>query len=91
MKSYHFSIGNSSVGPIGYCARIVASSRQAAVKRLKKILEESFAESADVWGVEQGVVCFDGLERREGEYITVYFNSDKITTEHIDEEEEVSS
>lgn len=41
LKSYHFSLGNSAQGPVGYCARILATSKKAAIARLRKLLPES--------------------------------------------------
>ena len=38
MKSYHFSLGNSTFGAVGYCARVQANSRAEALKLLKEAL-----------------------------------------------------
>lgn len=40
MPSYHFDCGNSSKGPIGFCARIEADNEAAAVERLRELLPE---------------------------------------------------
>src|SRR5437762_1764122 len=42
LKSFHFDLGNSTVGPIGMCARIRAMTRAEAVRRLKELLPEEF-------------------------------------------------
>lgn len=78
MKTYHFSLGNSSDGPqggpIGYCAVIVAETPEEAVEKLKlKLL-------AHVEGLE---VESDFEEANE--YVAVYFNPDAIKTTDIDE------
>ena len=70
MNSYHFSLGNSSIGPIGFCARIEASTPEEAVKRLKELIFEQTADTVDVIDTEN-------------EYVQVYFNLRVITTEDI--------
>lgn len=75
MKSYHFSLGNSTVGPVGFCARIIAPDRAAAVQKLKDALPEH--------------VPLKDLGYIEGiEYVAVYFNPDAITEASCDEEED---
>ena len=49
LLSYHFSAGNSSCGPIGFCARVLACSKQQAIERLLQALPSE-------------VVLFDDLE-----------------------------
>ena len=76
-KSYHFSVGNSDKGPIGYCARILADSEEDAVKKLRLILPEQKV----VYGEDDGPLG--------DEYLAVDFNYDKFPTVHdIDEEPE---
>ncbi len=36
MKAYHFSCGNSTKGPIGLCAEVVADTQEEAASRLRK-------------------------------------------------------
>lgn len=78
MKSYHFDLCNSNEGPIGYCARILAMSKEEAVEKLRKLLPEShniFGDN-DV-GVPLGQ-----------EYIQVYFNYEtQPTVDDIDDVE----
>ena len=72
--SYLFSVGNSNDGPIGMCARVIASSREEALEILCDRLEE--------------VNCCSELMEGE-EYIEVYFNPNAITTADIDEEDDI--
>jgi hypothetical protein len=77
LKSYHFDLGNSSEGPVGFCARITATTEHAALIRLKALLPD------------EGLIKAEGL--KGGESISVYFNPKAITGEDIDEWEEVES
>ena len=72
IKSYHFSLGDSSTGPIGFCARILAPSPERALELLREALPEELPadELAD-----HSVV----------EYIRVYLNQDAISVLDIDE------
>lgn len=73
-KSYHFDLGNSSSGPIGFCARVTANSPEEALAALKDALPEDIQLSM-AWGdVARGV-----------EYMTVYLNPAAITVDDIDE------
>ena len=72
LKSYHFSVGNSSTGPVGFCARINATSKAKALNRIREQLPSEI--SRFVSGLQQG------------EYVAVYFNADGIQIEDIDEE-----
>lgn len=69
VKSYHFCLGNSTEGPVGYCARIDATSKEEAVELLKAKLP--------------GSVMVQGYGGNE--YIEVYLNIEAITTSDIDE------
>lgn len=80
MKSFHFDLGNSSVGPIGFCARIKAETPEAALEILKAALPQELAADD---GFE------DATEEGEVEYIRVYFNADAVTVANIDDEEDV--
>lgn len=73
MRAYHFSLGNSTSGPIGFCARIVAKSEEEALQKLRDTLPTEFTVREDYK---------DGIE-----YIAVYFNPDAITVKDIDESE----
>jgi hypothetical protein len=69
VKSYHFCLGNSTEGPVGFCARVNATSEEEAVELLKAKLPDSVF-----------VQNYSG-----DEYIEVYLNSEAITTSDIDE------
>ena len=70
MKSYHFDVGNSNDGPLGFCAVIRANSKKAALERLQELLPGD-------WEIDVG--------QGRGEYLHVYFNGDNITIKDIDE------
>lgn len=75
LTSYHFDLGNSFSGPIGACARVTAKDCERAVGILRSALE--FLERQ-----------YEVLRHEEGvEYLTVYFNPQKITADNIDDEE----
>ncbi len=69
-KSYHFSLGDSSVGPVGFCARVDAASEKEAVERLREMLPDE---------VEVDI----GLSTSQ--YVTVYLNPSAISEDDIDE------
>lgn len=83
MKSYHFDLGNSTSGPVGYCARIMANSEEQAVQRLQQIIREQSAfdneGEFEVWPGENG---------SRDEYLALYLNPDVITPADIDEVED---
>jgi hypothetical protein len=81
VKSFHFSLGNSSKGPIGFCAAVKAEDKTAAVKKLRKALV-SFGQELDA-SKATGIKIY----HPEVEYLQVYFNSDAITLDSIDEVE----
>lgn len=69
MAAYHFDLGDSHPGPIGYCARVEAESPDSAVEILKARIPPGIA------------IPIEGGER--GEYIEIYFNQDAITVDQI--------
>lgn len=73
MNSYHFDLGNSTDGPIGMCARILAHTKREALEVMKEVLPE--------W-----IEVTTGDPRVE--YIHVYIGEENITTADIDEWEE---
>ena len=80
MKSHHFSFGNSSEGPIGFCARITAETPERAAEILKAHLVEE---------VEIKPIVSEGEELKlaegeEVEYIRAYVNPAMVTPESID-------
>lgn len=76
MPVYHFDVGDSSTGPIGFCARIKGKNRAEALERLKQMLPEAHElKPAEV-----------DPEMEEPEYINVYFNTAYLTEENTDGE-----
>jgi hypothetical protein len=74
-NSYHFDLGDSTNGPIGFCARIKADSEEEALRILTEALplEHEIETDPEVKGVE---------------YITVYFNPYAIHVTDIDDEQD---
>jgi hypothetical protein len=67
---YHFSLGNSSSGSIGFCAAVYATSEDDAIRLLRDALPESVTVHADIPAVD---------------YVEVYFgDNDAITVADID-------
>ena len=77
MFSFHFDVGDSSNGPIGLCARVVAATRQAALQKVRNALPE--------------LVEIPTPDHPDVEYIHVYLNADAITVKHIDDRETVDN
>ena len=73
MTKYHFSLGNSSDGPVGFCAEVEAESQEDALE----ILKEELPESMGIETTHESIV-----------YLRVYFNPNAITTADIDDEYE---
>jgi hypothetical protein len=74
MKSYHFSLGNSNDGAIGFCASVQGKSEGDAVDRLKRLLPTEVEVTNSDFGT--------------GEYLAIYFNPTAIRAQNIDEVEE---
>jgi hypothetical protein len=76
-KSFHFSLGDSTFGPIGFSARVTAKSSKQAVEKLKKAIE---------WfNAELDVAKATGLKGESPgvEYLEVYFKPDLISEKDI--------
>jgi len=75
---FHFSVGNSTSGPIGMCCSISAATREAALNRLKRLLPPV---------CEVSLLRLDQKRDAEesGEYVRVFFNKHEIYTRDIDE------
>lgn len=84
LKSYHFDLGDSSAGPIGYCARVAAYSEEEAVELLKAAMpqEQGIGEHALTPG------CSAKIKGPGIEYIQVYFNQDAVNQDSIDDVDE---
>ena len=74
MNSYLFSIGNSTDGPIGFCARVAAPTAERALTQLRKALWDHYPNQAIA------DIAVPGLE-----YCTIYVNPDAITIKDIEE------
>ena len=74
LQRYHFDLGNSNKGPIGYCAAVWAENAEQAIEVLKTKLPN------------ETEVYTPGQSKNSPwvEYINVYFNDDAITHETID-------
>lgn len=79
MPSYHFDVGNSDEGPIGYCARVTAESKEEAIEKLRAQLDH-------IGGAREIFRDWDDIE-----YLEVYFNSELVTVDDIDEVNEDES
>lgn len=73
LMSFHFDMGDSTRGPVGVCARVVARSRERALEILKASLPETIEIS-----IETDHKLLKDDERVE--YINVYMNGAAITT-----------
>lgn len=74
--SYHFDCGNSTDGPIGFCARIRAKTKEEALEILKQALPNEMRIRP---------ICQDEAI----EYIEAYISPNNITVKDIDDHEEV--
>lgn len=70
---FHLSGGNSSEGPIGFCAVIKAETKEEAVGLLREVMPTEYAIEVNATDVV---------------YLNVYFNGDAITVADVDDEEE---
>ena len=75
MTRYHFGVGDSTDGPIGFCAEVFAQSDEEALQILKDNLPEELEVPLGMDG--------DGVG-----YIRIYFNDANVVLDDIDEEEE---
>jgi hypothetical protein len=73
--NFHFSLGNSTKGSIGFCTRVLATTKENAVEILRECLPQE-VEMADCGRTEIG-------------YLNIYFNGDAISTKDIDEQDTV--
>ncbi len=77
MRDFHFSVGDSTTGAVGLCARVRAETKQQAIAKLRGALERS-------------VGAFDEVPLRtqhpDIEYINVYVSPRNIHGSDIDEE-----
>lgn len=81
MKTYHFSRGNSTNGPSGLCAEVVAHTRKEAVSKLRNALANSLGPL--------GMLRIP-LEHASVEYANVYVNPDSISVSQIEFRQPIS-
>jgi predicted NAD/FAD-binding protein len=77
LKSYHFDCGNSNTGPVGFCARIIATSKKEALKILHEVMPEEI-EIHSHFGCSETV-----------EYIHIYTGTENVKISDIDDWEYV--
>jgi hypothetical protein len=75
MHTYHFDIGDSTLGPIGMCAQICARSKMDALARLRSAIRDATGPLKEISISHRGSVS---------EYINVYFEPDNLTFTDID-------
>jgi len=78
MNRYHFSLGNSTDGPVGYCASVQAQTPEDAVKLLQGAIENFGGESIIV------DPHHDETPLTGSDYVAVYLNSNCVTIADID-------
>lgn len=87
LKSFHFNVGNSSDGPIGFCARVKAKTKEEATELLCNALEE-LCDGVMVFSDQDEFTYIDdpppGVE-----YLACYFNAAVVDEAHIDEVHEI--
>lgn len=77
MKSYHFNVGDSDKGPLGFCARVSAKTKKRALSILQQRLRNLTSQcSGDIRAVDI---------KSDPEYIVAYINLDHLTIKQIDE------
>ena len=79
-RSYHFSLGNSFPGPVGYCARAIGITKAEALEKLKKAMPVEIEIHKRI----------DRTEHPDIEYITVYFNPEALKIRDIDDWEDMT-
>lgn len=83
-KSYLIDFGNSSVGPIGACARIRAENPEAALEIFRELCPETV--EVDVW--EDDGLLDQTPPPRKVIYFNVYLNPEAVTLSEVGEEAE---
>jgi hypothetical protein len=76
-KSVLISAGNSSQGPVGFCARVKAYTKEEAIEKFSSLVPECIEARRHLDPDEAGDV----------EYFNVYFNENALTVKDIDEGE----
>jgi len=79
MHTYHFDIGDSTLGPIGMCAQIRARCKKDALARLRRAIRDATGPLKEISVGRRGSVS---------EYVNVYIEPDNLTSSDIDFVEE---
>lgn len=79
LRSYHFSGGNSTTGPVGFCARVRAHSKKEACEILASAMPEEEYQTGIAVNDDEGRI----------EYFNFYLNSGAVKPRMIDEVEDV--
>ena len=75
-NSYLFDCGNSTEGPIGFCARVTAKDEAEALVRLENFMLQRLGPEMDI--------DIDGATKAGGiEYFTVYFGAENLKPDDI--------
>jgi hypothetical protein len=77
--SFHFSCGNSTDGPIGFCGRVEGETKEEALEIMKKVLPREVIIRPYGSNEDNGKV----------EYIEAYITPENMTLEDIDEVNEL--
>lgn len=80
--SYHFDCGNSTTGPIGFCADVTATSKKEAVKFMNDLIrdhEEDISATLRCLAAEEG----NAQSGEALQYLNIYLG--RVTEKHIDE------
>ena len=76
IQSYHFDVGNSNTGPVGYCGRINARSESHALAILRESLPVDLTIDPTTLNDEDSGGSVD--------YLSAYFNADAVTLKNLD-------
>lgn len=72
---YHFDLGNSTTGAVGFSAEVLAESPESAVQLLQDLLPEEISVPVGFIGSQGGIT-----------YANVYVNTRAISVDDIDSE-----
>jgi hypothetical protein len=81
LRSFHFDVGNSNIGPLGMCLQVWAYDEDEAVEKANSLLND--VSEREIHS------CNEPGEHPRIEYCTVYFNG-KLTRGHIDDSDDIS-
>ena len=79
---YHVNLGDSNRGPIGYCARVWADSREQAVERLRAVLPDCANLLPDRLNFDEGTPA--ALAHPHVVYVEAYLNAAAIGVDSTD-------